>query len=152
MDTTLNILQNKFNIIETTVINGIYNKFTIDKKDLKDCISFLKNAGEFEADILVSITAIDLIEKIELIYDIFSSKLNRHEFISIYTYSSNPVVDSVSPVFKSAEYDEREIFDLFGVDFDGNKHLKRLLMPTSTIGNPMLKNFCQSDERLAWNE
>lgn len=148
----MDILQNKFNIINTSLINGKYNKITIDKKDLKDCICFLKNTGEFEADILISITAIDLIEKIELIYDVFSSKLNRHEFISVCTDSTNPFVDSVTHIFKSAEYDEREIFDLFGVEFNGNNNLKRLLMPNSTIGSPMLKNFCQSDERLAWNE
>lgn len=148
----MDILQNKFNIIDTSLINGKYNKITIDKKDLKNCIYFLKYTGEFDADMLLSITAIDWVEKIELIYDVFSSKLDRHEFISVCTDSTNPVVDSVSHIFKSAEYDEREIFDLFGVEFDGNNNLKRLLMPNSIIGNPLLKTFCQSDERLAWNE
>lgn len=148
----MDILENKFTIIAATPLKNNLTKITIDKKELKACVSFLKNSGEFSADMLLSITANDLNDKIELIYDIYSSKLNRHEIISICIDSSNPVAASVSEIFKSAGFDEREIFDLFGVEFEGNKNLKRLLMPNSTIGNPLLKSFCRIDERLAWNE
>ena len=148
----MDILQDKFNIIRTSLINGIYTKFTIDKKDLKKCISFLKNSAEFSADMLISIVATDYCDRIELIYDVFSSFFNQHKYISVYIDSTNPTVESVSEIFKSAEYDEREIFDLFGVIFEGKKITKRFLLPNSFIGNPLLKNFKQTDERLAWNE
>lgn len=92
--------------------------------------------------------AVDLVEKIEVIYDLYSLQNNQHFLISVKVYSDNPVLESVSKLFKSAEFDEREIFDLFGVEFDGNENLKRLLLPNSFIGNPMLKSFkLQKNER-----
>ncbi len=148
----MDIVQNKFKIIKISPINCNYNKITIDKTELKNCISFLKNSAEFSADILISIAASDYIDKLELIYDIYSSKLNQHKYISIYVESLNPTAESICEIFKSAEYDEREIFDLFGIKFTGNNNLKRLLLPNSTIGHPLLKNFRQTDERLAQNE
>ena len=133
----MNFLNEKFNIIETVETKNGVEKFVIDKKDLLPCLSFLKE----NQDMLLSITAVDLAEKIEVIYDLYSSQNNEHFLISIKVYSDNPVIESVSKLFKSAAFDEREIFDLFGVEFDGNDNLKRLLLPDFFVGNPMLKNF-----------
>lgn len=133
----MNFLNEKFNIIETVETKNGVEKFVIDKKDLLPCLSFLKE----NQDMLLSITAVDLAEKIEVIYDLYSSQKNEHFLISVKVYSDNPVIESVSKLFKSAAFDEREIFDLFGVEFDGNDNLKRLLLPDFFVGNPMLKNF-----------
>lgn len=133
----MNFLNEKFNIIETVETKNGVEKFVIDKKDLLPCLSFLKE----NQDMLLSITAVDLAEKIELIYDLYSSQNNEHFLISVKVYSDNPVIESVSKLFKSAAFDELEIFDLFGVEFDGNDNLKRLLLPDFFVGNPMLKNF-----------
>ena len=133
----MNFLNEKFNIIETVETKNGVEKFVIDKKDLLPCLSFLKE----NQDMLLSITAVDLAEKIEVIYDLYSSQNNEHFLISVKVYSDNPVIESVSKLFKSAAFDEREIFDLFGVEFDGNDNLKRLLLPDFFVGNPMLKNF-----------
>lgn len=133
----MNFLNEKFNIIETVETKNGVEKFVIDKKDLLPCLSFLKE----NQDMLLSITAVDLAEKIEVIYDLYSSQNNEHFLISVKVYSDNPVIESVSKLFKSAAFDEREIFDLFGVEFDGNDNLKRLLLPDFFVGNPMLKSF-----------
>lgn len=133
----MNFLNEKFNIIETVETKNGVEKFVIDKKDLLPCLSFLKE----NQDMLLSITAVDLAEKIEVFYDLYSSQNNEHFLISVKVYSDNPVIESVSKLFKSAAFDEREIFDLFGVEFDGNDNLKRLLLPDFFVGNPMLKNF-----------
>ncbi len=133
----MNSLNEKFNIIETVETKNGVEKFVIDKKDLLPCLSFLKE----NQDMLLSITAVDLAEKIEVIYDLYSSQNNEHFLISVKVYSDNPVIESVSKLFKSAAFDEREIFDLFGVEFDGNDNLKRLLLPDFFVGNPMLKSF-----------
>lgn len=133
----MNFLNEKFNIIETVETKNGVEKFVIDKKDLLPCLSFLKE----NQDMLLSITAVDLAEKIEVIYDLYSSQNNEHFLISVKVYSDNPVIESVSKLFKSAAFDEREIFDLLGVEFDGNDNLKRLLLPDFFVGNPMLKSF-----------
>lgn len=127
-------------------------KFVINKSDIKNCICHLKNSAEFEADMLLSIRATDWDDKIELIYELYSTQLNERIILSCFLESGNPVAESVISVFKSAAFDEREVFDLFGVIFEGHKGIKRLLMPNSTVGNPLLKNTGFKDERLAWNE
>lgn len=133
------LLAEKFNILSDSEIKNGFKKISIENKNLKNCISFLKNSAEVSADILISITAADYKDYIELIYHLYSTKLNENIFISTNTDSNTPVVESVSSIFKSSTNDECEIFDLFGVDFDGNKNLKRLFLPKEYVGSPMLK-------------
>ncbi|MGN0004974.1 MAG: NADH-quinone oxidoreductase subunit C [Candidatus Gastranaerophilaceae bacterium] len=136
-------IEEKFNIIEKIETLNDCNKFIIDKKDLVPCLTFLKESEEYSTDILISITAVDLIEKIELIYNLYSTTKNKHYFISTKVYSDNPIVQSITSLFKSSMFEEREIFDLFGVEFCGNENMKRLLLQDSFVGNPLLKGYRQ---------
>ncbi len=142
----------KFNIIDKIEQKDGSIKYVLPKNEVKNCIFHLKNSAEFSADMLLSIRAVDWVEKIELVYLLYSSKLNDFITISTMLEASNPVTDSVISVFKSAAFDECEIFDLFGVGFDGHEGMKRLLMPEFYVGNPLLKNACCKDERLVWND
>ena len=148
----MDILKDKFNILNIEQTKDGFEKITVHKNDVKNCLYFMKNSGEFAVDMLISITAADLINKIELTYHLYSSKLNKHYFLISDTDSNNPVTESVSAIFKSAVFDEREILDLFGVSFEGLKNTKRLIMPDFTTGHPLLKNYKNSDKRLNWNE
>ena len=60
--------------------------------------------------------------------------------------------ESVSSIFDSAVADEKEIYDLFGINFVGNKELKRLYMPEDWEGYPLRKDYVENDERLSWND
>ena len=55
--------------------------------------------------------------------------------------SSDPKLDSVTPVWPSANFFEREVFDLFGVHFEGHPYLRRLLMPENWEGHPLRKDY-----------
>ena len=142
----------KFNIIDKIEQKDGSIKYVLPKNEVKNCLSHLKNSAEFSSNMLLSIRATDWDDKIELIYELYSTQLNERIILSCFLESGNPVAESVISVFKSAAFDEREIFDLFGVIFEGHKGIKRLLMPNSTVGNPLLKNTGFKDERLAWNE
>lgn len=124
------------------------NKLKVSK-NLVEVLEFLKNTPEFDFDMLTSIVAVDMKKHIELIYQLYSSKNNNVLEVSFEAYASAP---SAIEVYKSAYFDECEIFDLFGVDFLGNENLKRLFMPETWVGNPLLKSYEMKDERLAWNE
>lgn len=124
------------------------NKLKVSK-NFVEVLEFLKNTPEFDFDMLTSIVAVDMKKHIELIYQLYSSKNNNVLEVSFEAYASAP---SVIEVYKSAYFDECEIFDLFGVDFLGNENLKRLFMPETWVGNPLLKSYEMKDERLAWNE
>lgn len=139
------ILKSKFNNVEL-----INESKVVVNSELVQVFDYLKNTPEFDFDILTSIIAIDLTDKIELIYQLMSSETS--ETLSVSYYTDNYTAPTVTNIYKSANFDECEIFDLFGVEFIGNKNLKRLLMPENWVGHPLLKSYVQNDERLVWND
>lgn len=139
------ILKAKFNNVDL-----INESKVVVNSELVQVFDYLKNTPEFDFDILTSIIAIDLTDKIELIYQLMSSETS--ETLSVSYYTDNYTAPTVTNIYKSANFDECEIFDLFGVEFIGNKNLKRLLMPENWVGHPLLKSYVQNDERLVWND
>ena len=118
------------------------------KSDLLKTLEFIKNNYSF--NVLKEIVAVDNKEKgIELIYRLFSVENEEEVLVSI---SVKDEAESVTSIFDSATADEKEIYDLFGVKFIGNKELKRLYMPESWEGHPLKKDYEQKDERLSWND
>lgn len=99
---------------------------------------------------LKDITAVDKGNgEYELIYNLYSVDDEESVYLSTYVKDA---ADSVTDLFKSAEADECEIYDMFGIKFIGNESLKRLYMPESWEGHPLRKDYVQADERLAWND
>lgn len=139
------ILKSNFNNVDL-----INESKVVVNSELVQVFDYLKNTPEFDFDILTSIIAIDLTDKIELIYQLMSSETS--ETLSVSYYTDNYTAPTVTDIYKSANFDECEIFDLFGVEFIGNKNLKRLLMPENWVGHPLLKSYVQNDERLVWND
>lgn len=139
------ILKAKFSNVDL-----INESKVVVNSELVQVFDYLKNTPEFDFDILTSIIAIDFTDKIELIYQLMSSETS--ETLSVSYYTDNYTAPTVTDIYKSANFDECEIFDLFGVEFIGNKNLKRLLMPENWVGHPLLKSYVQNDERLVWND
>ena len=112
-----------------------------------EVIEFLKNNYSYK--MLKSITAVDLGDEIELLYNLFSVMDEEEVVLSIKVQHE---AESVADLFDSAKADENEIYDLFGVSFIGNEDLKRLYMPENWKGFPLRKDYIQDDTRLAWND
>ena len=118
------------------------------KSDLAKTINFIKNDCSF--NMLKDITAVDTRDNgIELIYRMYSTENEEELVISI---TVNEETESISKIFDSAMADEKEIYDLFGINFIGNDELERLYMPESWKGHPLRKDYEEKDERLNWNE
>ena len=82
----------------------------------------------------------------QIVYHLYSYT-NRHRFVlKVDAARDNPVVHSVAGVWAHAEWQEREVFDLLGVDFPGHPDLRRLLMPEDWPGHPLRKDFVEPEE------
>lgn len=133
------------NIFEDVELVG--DKIVV-KSNLTKTIDFIKN--NYHYNLLKEIVAVDNKEAgIELIYKLYSIDNEEDVLVSI---TVQDTAESVSQIFDSAIADEKEIYDLFGVNFIGNKELKRLYMPESWEGHPLKKDYVENDERLSWNE
>ncbi len=133
------------NIFEDVELVG--DKIVV-KSNLTKTIDFIKN--NYHYNLLKEIVAVDNKEAgIELIYKLYSIDNEEDVLVSI---TVQDTAESVSQIFDSAIADEKEIYDLFGVNFIGNKELKRLYMPESWDGHPLRKDYVENDERLSWNE
>lgn len=133
------------NIFNNSRIVG--EKIFMDSNVAK-AISYIKENYNF--DVLKEIIAIDNKENgIELVYKLYSTENEEDVLISTIATENT---ESVSKIFDSAVADEKEIYDLFGVNFIGNEELKRLYMPESWVGHPLKKDYVENDERLSWND
>lgn len=101
----------------------------------------LKENGEFGLNYLRNVSGTDMETHLEVVYHLVSLD-TRHEYgIKIKTDREKPSVDSVTPVWATANWNEREIYDLFGIDFPGHPDLRRIMMPDDWIGHPLRKDY-----------
>ncbi len=117
--------------------------------DAFDVISFLKSKNYVDFDVLTQIIATDYVDFVQLSYRLYSTVSN--DFLNVITNVQNET-SSIVKLYKSAHFDECEIYDLFGINFIGNDNIHRLYMPESWVGHPLLKSYVQNDERLVWND
>ena len=138
----INILKTTFG--ECEIVNG---KVCINPDNIRDILSFAKE--NFAYDMLKSVTAIDLGDLIELNYNLYSVVNEESVIISA---KVNQEAESIVDIYHSAQAEENEIFDMFGIKFIGNENLKRLYMPENWEGYPLKKDYIADDTRLAWND
>jgi NADH-quinone oxidoreductase subunit C len=110
---------------------------------LVEVCRFLKAEPGIELDFLEDETAVDWPKRnvIEVVYHLVSYR-HRHVFkLKVEADRAAPSVPTVEGVWKTANWFEREIFDLFGVDFPGHPDLRRIMLPDDWIGHPLRKDY-----------
>ena len=129
-------------IIETNVF---FNDFQIivPSKKIFDVLTILHSNSYFAFDQLIDITAIDYPEKptrFEVVYLLLSTITNQRLTVKI-CVNEGELVQSCVSIFKSANWSEREIWDMFGIFFSGHPDLRRLLTDYGFEGHPLRKDF-----------
>lgn len=102
---------------------------------LKDECHFVYLADVFGADRFTSE------DRFEVIYNMVSLKDQIRLFVKVYLEEDNPVIHSVTDVWKSANWSEREVYDMFGIRFTGHPDLRRMYMPQDFEYYPLRKEF-----------
>jgi len=113
----------------------------ISKELIKNCISLLKKDKDLKFDYIKCITGADYVDYLEVIYSLYSFDNNYTINIKVKINAGDPEIDSISGIFMSADWFEREIWEFFGINFKGHKNLKTLLLPGDVDYHPLLKSF-----------
>ena len=114
-----------------------------DPKALLHVLQFMRDNRECQFQILIDITAVDFPERagrFEVIYNLLSVRQNNRARIKV-SVNENEVVPSAVSLFSTACWFEREVWDMFGIPFDGNPDLRRILTDYGFEGHPLRKDF-----------
>ena len=122
-----------------------YNQIYIEtnKDDLFDVILFLKTDKYTQFRQLIDITAVDYpedVDRFKIVYLFLSHEFN-HRVILSYFINENEVIPSITSLFPSANWMEREVFDMYGVSFKDHPDLRRILTDYGFEGHPLRKDF-----------
>ncbi len=122
--------------------NKQYLTFVIPADKMHDLAIKLKGDQEFSFDYLFCLTGVDLPKYMEVIYHL-ESTLHRHELVlKVRTADrENPAVDTVCDIWRTAEFLEREVYDLLGVCFNHHPDLRRIFLDEEWKGYPLRKDY-----------
>jgi NADH-quinone oxidoreductase subunit C len=118
----------------------------VDPKAIVEIGRFMKEDPELAMDCLSNQSGVDYKDRVEVVYHLFSYKHRHGAVLKVKLPRENPSVETVESVWKSANWMEREIYDLLGVNFEGHSDMRRILMPEDWIGHPLRKDFVEPAE------
>jgi NADH-quinone oxidoreductase subunit C len=105
---------------------------------------FLRDEPDLKFSFLADVTALDLYPqepRFEVVYHLLSLETARRLRLKVRLPGENPRFITTVPVWPAANAFEREVFDLFGIIFDGHPFLRRLLLPEEWEGHPLRKDY-----------
>ena len=114
-------------------------------------VKFLKETSGFSFDLLSSITAVDYIDHFEVVYQLKSLITLSKATIKVklgFGREDQPEIDSAYNLWKGADFQEREVFDLMGIHFVNHPNLKRILLWDGFPGHPLRKDFVTNSQSI----
>lgn len=116
--------------------------------DLLSVCRYLQSHPDYAMDYLSNLTAADYPpERLQMVYHLYSmAKKHGPVALCVDLPRSEPVIASVTPVWRGAEFQEREVYDLLGVRFEGHPDLRRILLWDGFDGYPLRKDYVMEDQ------
>lgn len=136
-------LKSKFgNSIIELVAEQLSDPFIVVAADkILDISLFLRDEEELLFDYLTCLSGLDLVENLCVVYHLYSIKENHRITLKVIVSKENPNVPTVERVWRTADWHERETYDMFGVIFTGHHNLIRILSPYDWEGFPLRKDY-----------
>jgi NADH:ubiquinone oxidoreductase subunit C len=121
---------------------GEWLNIIVDPKDWLSFAGKLKNDEQLYFDFLFCLTCIDWKTHLTMVYHLTSTKFRHNIVVKAKLDTNNPEIETVSLIWKTAEFHEREVYEMFGVNFLNHPDLRLLILPEGWEGkNPMRKDF-----------
>jgi NADH-quinone oxidoreductase subunit C len=114
----------------------------IARENIREAVAYLKDNGL--TDFLSDVTCADYYPReprFEMAYHLLSIARKERVRLKVKLSGDDPVIESVTPVWPSANFFEREVFDLFGIRLLGHPYLRRIMMPEDWEGHPLRKDY-----------
>lgn len=121
----------------------------INVHQLVDVCSFLHEQEGLYFDSLSCLTGIDNGPDhgtMEVAYNLYSIPYNHYLMLKVQVDRTNPQVPSVASIWRTADWHEREAYDLLGITFDGHPDLRRILLPNDWVGYPLRKDYQEQEK------
>jgi NADH-quinone oxidoreductase subunit C len=126
--------------------------YTVSLDCLYDVMLELKDNPDWDFDYLIDLTALDYLEdekRFCMVYHLYSYEHGKLIRVKART-AEDEAVPSMSSLWKTADWMEREVYDLFGIEFSGHDDLKRILLPDDWHGHPLRKDYDIKLQDQAW--
>ena len=127
--------------VSEAVVESNESGVVIDPKSLLKVAQFLKATPGLEFDYLNCITGVDYLDYFEVVYHLTSMPHNHSLVLKVRCSRENPEVPSVVSLWRGADFQEREIYDLLGIVFVGHPNLKRIFMWEGFQGHPLRRDY-----------
>ncbi len=114
---------------------------TIAPEGIRSAAAAMQAAGYNFFEDLTAVDWFPSSPRFQLSYHILSHSLKERIRLRVMLEEASPAVESITPVWPSANYYEREVFDLFGVRFEQHPNLRRIMMPDDWQGHPLRKDY-----------
>jgi len=151
VDDVLAAVTERFGPLESTVFRD-QTSLVVPEPQSLEVLGFLKSRG---FDLLVDVTCVDYLEyrdppmqmrscagrRYGLVYLLASTATNQRLTVRVFVDDPQPTVPSVVPLWEAANWLEREVWDLFGIRFEGHPDLRRLVMPEEFTAHPLRKDY-----------
>ena len=141
---TIQALHSAFATLAVSEFRG-QTRVVVPRENLLDVFSILRDERGF--DLLVDITCVDYLNyrdaenRFGLVYLLTSVAANERLTVRVFLNEPDLHVPSVVPLWEGANWMEREVFDMFGIEFDGHPDLRRILMPDEFTAFPLRKDY-----------
>jgi NADH-quinone oxidoreductase subunit C len=114
----------------------------VKTESLPAVVEYLQTADELKFDYFNYVTAVDYYSYFEVVYMLTSTEFNRSIVLKVRLYTrDNPTVPSLTGLYTGADFQEREVYDLMGIKFEGHPNLKRIFLWEGFDGYPLRKDF-----------
>lgn len=128
----------------------------VRKERIVDILLTLRDHPECQYNLVSDILGVDLIgfgkePRFEVVYSLYSTATYRRIVVKAQVDEDDPTIDTASDVWIAATWPEREIFDMFGIEFNGHPDLRRILMPDDWVGHPLRKDFPLGGEEVEFS-
>jgi len=114
---------------------------TIAANEIRAAAATVKAAGYNFFEDMTAVDWFPASPRFQLSYHILSHAFKEHIRLRVLVENENTSIESITLVWPAANYYEREVFDLFGLSFEGHPNLRRILMPDDWVGHPLRKDY-----------